>query len=72
MSVNETSRTYNLHIANAQLEDEAEFECQTTSGGGGFGSGASSTSAATKQPIRAAANLHLIGKCPSFTIALFL
>lgn len=53
MSVNETSRTYNLLIANAQLEDEAEFECQT--------SGSSSTSGA-KHPVRSSAFLHLIGK----------
>lgn len=69
MSVNESSRTYNLHIANAQLEDEAEFECQTSATGVGSASSSSSSitsvlsSSSTKQPIRAAANLHLIGKC---------
>jgi len=51
MIVEEEKLIYNLRIHNAQIDDEAEFECQTQIGPH-YGS---------KQPIRASANLHLIG-----------
>lgn len=83
MSVNESTRTYNLHIANAQLEDEAEYECQTSATGASSASSSSSSSSASitsaassAKPIRASANLHLIGKLflpfLSFLLPLFL
>lgn len=84
MLVNESTRTYNLHINNVQLDDEAQFECQTSASfsspntGGGVLSNHNNHNHhhhhhslskmnpidlnQIKQPIRAAANLHLISK----------
>ncbi|KAH7639691.1 sticks and stones-like protein [Dermatophagoides farinae] len=85
MYVNQTLRTYNLHIQNVQLDDEAEFECQTTSASSSTMTDnnnhhhhhnnnnnndnhhhhhqqqqQNSNGNSNKQPIRAAAHLHLI------------
>ncbi|KAH9521578.1 Immunoglobulin C1-set domain [Dermatophagoides farinae] len=87
MYVNQTLRTYNLHIQNVQLDDEAEFECQTTSASSSTMTDnnnhhhhhnnnnnndnhhhhhqqqqQNSNGNSNKQPIRAAAHLHLIKK----------
>ena len=52
MIVDEENLIYNLHIHNTQIDDESEFECQTQIG----------KADGNNQPIRATANLRLIGK----------
>lgn len=51
MIVDEEKLVYNLRIHNTQIDDEGQFECQSQVG----------QTYENKQPIRAAANLHLIG-----------
>ncbi len=56
MIVDEENLIYNLRIHNTQIDDEAEFECQTQIG----------QLYGNKQPIRASANLRLIGRVNHF------
>jgi hypothetical protein len=58
MIVDEQNLIYNLRIHNTQIDDEAEFECQTQIG----------QLYGNKQPIRASANLHLIGRVNYFIL----